>query len=68
MQIIKIEHKNFPKMYHLSYLDIKHWNLEGKGIGFRNRNILKIFKFLNETHGNSQSFIKKKMFLEKLYS
>ena len=24
LQIIKVEHKSFPIMYHLSYLDIKH--------------------------------------------
>jgi len=24
LQILKVEHKSFPMMYHLSYLDIKH--------------------------------------------
>ena len=25
LQILKVEHKSFLMMYHLSYLDIKHW-------------------------------------------
>ena len=31
LQILKEEHKSFPMMYHLSYLDIKHGDLEGGG-------------------------------------
>ena len=31
MQILKVEHKSFLMMYHLSYLDIKHGILRGGG-------------------------------------
>ena len=30
-QILKLEHKSFPMMYHLSHLDIKHGILRGGG-------------------------------------
>ena len=35
LQILKVEHKNFPTMYLLSYLDIKHWILRGGDPGFQ---------------------------------
>ena len=41
LQILKVEHKSFPMMYHLSYLDIKHRIQRGGG-----QRIL-VFKYLS---------------------
>ena len=32
LQILKVQHKSFPMMYHLSYLDIKHRIQRGGGV------------------------------------
>ena len=34
LQILKVEHKSFPMMYHLAYLDIKHGNSRGGKVKF----------------------------------
>ena len=41
LQILKVEHKSFPMMYHLSYLDIKHWfSSTPAGIGLSKKQIV----------------------------
>ena len=45
LQILKVEHKSFLMMYHLSYLDIKHGYLEGGGQIDPNPQHILVFKY-----------------------
>ena len=44
LQSLKVEHKSFPMMYHLSYLDIKHGISRGGGVKLTPQHIL-VFKY-----------------------
>ena len=56
LQILKVEHKSFPMMYHLSYLDIKHGIKRGGGQIDPPQHIL-VFKYPSRDRVNFKQII-----------